>query len=93
MVSVQSFTPKLRDLVYSDRNGVDDIFLFNVNGSTAGSLSRLVVTKNNRLVETNGGGFYPEINEDGSTVVFESDATNLTYGQPIPEANLRLASK
>ena len=36
------------------------------------------MTKNNRLVETNGGSFYPEINEDGSTVVFESDATNLT---------------
>ena len=64
------FYSSATDLVPGDTNNKEDIFLYRVS---TGTLIRAV----NRFYEQlNGRSLYPDVNGDGSIVVFESDATN-----------------
>ncbi len=63
-------------LEVGDVNGVSDIFfstrILNVFGRAN------VLTSNDVTVgQANGSSFWPDINDDGTVIVFESDATNL----------------
>jgi len=58
------------DLVPGDTNSKEDVFLYRVSTDT---IFRAVNANNQQL---NGRSLYPDINVDGSKVVFESDATN-----------------
>ena len=66
------FHSSASDLVPADQNGVEDIFVYSI---ISNKLTRFV---NSDGLESNGASFYPDINEDGSRIVFESFADNLT---------------
>ena len=83
-----SFRPKISDdgdtvvfhsratnLVPSDFNGKEDIFIYRISTKT---MIRVVNDKTSQ--ELNGRSLYPDVNGDGSRVVFESDSTNAVNG-------------
>ena len=61
------------NLVPDDHNGHSDIFLYNLYSQNLSKVSNSFLGS-----DTNGGSFYPSISADGSVIVFESEATNLT---------------
>ncbi len=67
------FHSRASDLVPSDKNGVEDIFVYFVNEDR---LVRLINPVSG--MEANGASFYPNLNSDGSIIAFESRASNLT---------------
>ena len=69
---VPSFFTRATNLVPGDNNEHEDIFLYRTaTGQLFRAFDSLVNT------EPNEASFYPDINQDGTKVVFESDATNL----------------
>jgi len=64
------FHSSASDLVPGDTNNKEDVFLYRVATDT---IFRAVNSNNEQL---NGRSLYPDVNGDGSVVVFESDATN-----------------
>jgi len=83
-----SFRPKISDdgdtvvfhsrasnLVPSDFNNKEDIFIYRISTKT---MIRVVNDKTNQ--ELNGRSLYPDVNGDGTRVVFESDSTNAVSG-------------
>jgi hypothetical protein len=64
------FHSSATDLVPGDTNNKEDVFLYRVSTNT---IFRAVNANNDQL---NGRSLYPDVNGDGSVVVFESDATN-----------------
>ena len=56
-----------------DDNGVEDIFIYNIDNASLFRIFNPVSLENG-----NGASLYPDLNQDGSVVVFESLATNLT---------------
>jgi hypothetical protein len=83
-----SFRPKISDdgdtvvfysratnLVPSDFNEKEDIFIYRISTKT---MIRVVNDKTNE--ELNGRSLYPDVNGDGTRVVFESDSTNAVTG-------------
>lgn len=69
------FESSASDLVTGDTNGFKDIFLRDRTGGTTThvSLSRTAGP-------SNGASFSPAINNDGSVIVFASDASDITAG-------------
>ena len=67
-----AFHSKASDIVPGDFNGHEDIFIYNVDTE---DISRIVKISSN--TEGNQGSFYPDLDHDGTVVVFESEATNL----------------
>ena len=67
------FHSRASDLVPFDENGLEDIFLYSVYDDR---LVRLInpVTQQ----EGNGASYYPDVNEDGTIITFESRASNLS---------------
>lgn len=72
------------NLVPGDTNGVTDVFWFSWDGTQATGVVRVSVGPNGE--QANGPSRAPSISDDGMTVGFESEATNLvppdTNGQP-----------
>src|SRR5262245_43202792 len=64
------------DLITSDTNGVDDIF---VADRTDGTITRASLAADG--MEANGGSFQAAISADGRFVAFQSFATNLIPGE------------
>ena len=64
------FHSSATDLVPGDTNNKEDVFLYRVS---TGTILRATNAENEQL---NGRSLYPDVNGDGSVVVFESDATN-----------------
>jgi len=69
------FASNTSNLVAGDTNGATDIF---VRDRVAGTIT--LVSTGSGNVPANGGSSNPSISDDGSKIVFESDATNLTAG-------------
>ena len=67
-----AFSSSATNLVAGDGNGVVDIFL---HDTQTGTTTRVSVDAAG--VESNGHSTNPAINEDGSFVAFQSDASNL----------------
>ncbi len=68
------FHSRADNLVPGDSNDKEDVFLYRISTNT---MLRAVNSKNEQL---NGKSIYPDINEDGTMVVFSSDATNAVDG-------------
>jgi len=66
------FTSKAADLVLGDVNGIEDIF---VRDMQLGITTRISVSSAG--VEADGPSGRPNVSADGNIIVFESDATNL----------------
>ena len=66
------FHSSATDLVPGDTNNKEDVFLYRVSTNTI-SIARKPHGDNDQL---NGRSLYPDVNGDGSVVVFESDSTN-----------------
>ncbi len=69
------FESDASNLVPGDTNGVTDIFWFSWNGTEVTGVVRVSVGPNGE--QANGPSRAPSISDDGMTVTFESDATNL----------------
>ncbi|MEC8243866.1 MAG: hypothetical protein VX038_03390 [Verrucomicrobiota bacterium] len=73
------FHSRANDLSNNDSNSHEDVFLYNVLGKVLLNISSSSGQK------ANGGSFYPDTNYDGTHIVFESAASNLstirTFGQ------------
>lgn len=67
-----AFSSKATNLVTGDTNGNEDIFLYDGVGP---SIIRISVSSG--LFQANGDSTQPQISSDGTTVVFQSTATNL----------------
>ena len=67
------FHSKASNLVVADQNFHEDVFLYRVDED------ELIRAEGPDGLQPNEGSFYPDINQDGSLVVFESDATNLNF--------------
>ena len=59
------------NLVPGDTNNREDVFLYNISSRT------LIRAVNAAGEELNGRSLYPDINEDGTRIVFESDSSNV----------------
>ena len=60
-------------LVPGDENNHEDVFIFDVESEQI-----IRATNFTQNQEGNGGSFYPSVNSDGSLVVFESEASNIS---------------
>ncbi len=69
------FESDASNLVAGDTNGVTDVFWFSWNGTEVTGVVRVSVGPNGE--QANGPSRAPSISDDGLTVAFESDATNL----------------
>ncbi|MEZ5440428.1 MAG: hypothetical protein R3F15_02970 [Lysobacterales bacterium] len=69
------FESEATNLVENDTNGVSDVFWFSWDGSQATGVVRVSTGANGE--QANGASRMPSISDDGMTVTFESDATNL----------------
>lgn len=67
------FSSKASNLVAGDTNGVEDIF---VKDLTTGKITRVSTNANGE--QANGESYRLDITPDGTKVVFESEASNLT---------------
>ncbi len=65
------FHSRANNLVPGDLNGKEDIFIYQISTKT---LRRIVNDATG--LELNGRSLYPDVNGDGSRIVFETDATN-----------------
>ena len=65
------FHSSASDLVPADENGVEDIFVYSIISE------KIIKYANSSGIEASGGSFYPNLNQDGSVIVFESFADNL----------------
>ena len=70
-----AFQSNATNLVNSDTNGFEDVF---VRDTVAGTTTRISV--NSAEVQADFGGMQPAISGDGQTVAFTSGATNLVGG-------------
>ncbi|MCB0353408.1 MAG: PD40 domain-containing protein [Bdellovibrionales bacterium] len=70
--SIVAFQSSASDLVTSDQNDAQDVFVYSIATET---VSRISVGRSNQ--ESNGPSFSPTLNSDGQYVLFESAATNL----------------
>jgi len=70
-----AFQSEASNLVAGDTNGVDDIFVHDLQTST---ITRVSVDSNG--VEANGSSSYPVLSSDGRYVSFSSSASNLVAG-------------
>ena len=68
------------NLIPGDKNGLEDVFMYKVDSQT---LSR--VHQFSRGQEANGNSLYPDVNFDGSAIVFESQASNLLTARGVTE--------
>ena len=66
------FHSQANDLVLGDVNDHEDVFIYSIS---KGHLTRAYDQSVND--EPNNGSFYPDVNGDGTRIVFESEATNL----------------
>ena len=66
------FHSRASDLVPGDLNDHEDVFLYRT-----ASQQLIRAYDANANTEPNNGSFYPDINGDGTKIVFESEATNL----------------
>ena len=64
------------NLTIGDTNGHEDIFYYSLN---SGLLDRAIDFKTGG--QTNGGSFYPDINDDGTIVVFETESSTFDENQ------------
>lgn len=69
------FESTASNLVPGDNNGVSDIFRFEINSGVEIDLQRVSVSALG--LEGNGPSRNPSISDDGQTISFETDATNL----------------
>ena len=67
------FHSSASNLVPGDTNNKEDVFLYRLSTDT---MFRAVVPSNNGSTteQLNGRSLYPDVNRDGSKVVFESDS-------------------
>ena len=65
------FYSRASNLVPGDSNGKEDIFIYQISTKT---MRRIV--NDSTGSELNGRSLYPDVNGDGSRIVFETDATN-----------------
>ena len=65
------------NLVPGDTNNKEDVYLYRLSTDT---MFRAVITSSNGSTteQLNGRSLYPDVNGDGSKIVFESDSTNLS---------------
>ncbi|MEO0325479.1 MAG: hypothetical protein AAF447_21155, partial [Myxococcota bacterium] len=80
-----SFTSSATDLVASDTNGVDDIFLAD---QTTGSIERLSVSSMG--VQADLGSLRSSISSTGRYIAFASSATNLVTGDTLGKIDIFL---
>jgi len=73
------FYSSATNIVPGDTNNKEDVFLYRISTDT---VFRAVITQNNgsSTEQLDGRSLYPDVNGDGSRVVFESDATNVGGG-------------
>ncbi len=69
------------NLIDGDANAVSDIYRFEIINNQLGGLQRMSVSKTG--VEANGASRNASISDDGQTITFETDATNLV----LPDSN------
>ena len=74
------------NLVPGDTNNREDIFLYNTSSRT------LIRAVNEAGEELNGRSLYPDINEDGTRIVFESDSSNVDASSNIAGSQIYLWS-
>ncbi|MGJ3244432.1 MAG: Ig-like domain-containing protein [Opitutales bacterium] len=72
-----AFRSGATNLVDDDTNGLDDIFVRQLDGGTRTERVSVGVRADDTLNQANGRSFNPALNEDGSLVVFASDASTL----------------
>jgi len=70
------FHSRADDLVPGDTNDKEDVFLYRISTNT---MLRAVNANNQEL---NGKSLYPDVNGDGTKVVFSSDSTNADLSTP-----------
>jgi Tol biopolymer transport system component len=78
-----AFTSSATNLVAGDTNGVDDVF---VRDRLLGTTER--VSLDSGSVQGNAASRYPSISEDGLSVAFTSDASNLVPGDTNSSADI-----
>ncbi len=73
-----AFGSTATNLVATDANGADDLFLF---ARATGSVTLVSHRSNSSNTTANGGSYAPAVSANGAYVAFESAATNLVAGQ------------
>ena len=73
------FHSKAHNLVIGDTNLKDDVFLYDT------VLNTMLRPLNADGEQLNGRSLYPDINEDGTKIVFESDSNNVRQGVEGPQ--------
>ena len=71
------FYSRATNLVPGDTNDKEDVFLYRISTNT---MLRAVNASNQEL---NGRSLYPDVNGDGSKIVFETDSTNADLDQSV----------
>ena len=69
-----------------DTNNREDVFLYNISSRT------LIRAVNAAGEELNGRSLYPDINEDGTRIVFESASTNVDTASNVGGSQIYLWS-
>ncbi len=82
-----AFTSKASDLVAGDTNGVQDVFLHDLNATDPSTATRLISRNSSGGTLGNGDSKNIAINDDGSIVAFTSTATNLVNGNIANDLN------
>lgn len=75
------FTSRSGNLVAGDLNGVEDVFRWS---RSTGTIDRVSIAQGATPPDSNAVSGKPDVNGDGTVVVFESDATNL---EATPDGN------
>jgi len=72
------FYSSATNLVPGDTNNKEDVYLYRLSTDT---MFRAVITSSNgsSTEQLNGRSLYPDVNGDGSRIVFESDSTNVSF--------------
>ena len=79
------FHSRADNLVAGDNNDVEDIFVYSVLDNRVFRLTNPVTGE-----EGNGASYYPDVNQDGSVITFESRASNLSTGTPFSNGNRQI---
>lgn len=69
------FRSSASNLVFADTNGVDDLFLYDLQVNTL-----VRVAQPPGITQSNGDSAWPTISTDATVIAFESDASNLVPG-------------
>ena len=79
-----AFSSRASDMAPTDANGTDDVFLWD---ASSGPVTLVSQSTAGAGITGNAGSFRTQISADGSTVVFESGASDLVLGTDTPFSN------